>query len=66
MRQYFDLNRLHRDITNSKISGVCAGLASHWNQPRCLIRIAAVVCLIALPMPTAIAYVMAVLLIPKR
>jgi phage shock protein PspC (stress-responsive transcriptional regulator) len=66
MRQYFDVNRLHRDTTNSKISGVCAGLASHWGQPRWLIRVAAVVCLIALPKATAIAYVTAVLLIPKR
>jgi phage shock protein PspC (stress-responsive transcriptional regulator) len=66
MRQYFDLNRLHRDIDNGKVSGVCAGLAAHWDQPRWLIRVAALVCLIALPMPTAVAYIMAVLLIPKR
>lgn len=66
MRRYFDINRLHRDTTYSKVSGVCAGLAKHWGQPRWAIRLAALVLLIALPMPTAVAYIMAVILIPSR
>jgi phage shock protein PspC (stress-responsive transcriptional regulator) len=66
MRKYFDINRLHRDTVHSKVSGVCAGLAKHWDQPRWLIRVAAIALLIALPMPTAVAYIMAVLLIPSR
>ena len=51
---------------NGKISGVCAGLARHWDVPRLLVRTVAVVCLIALPMVTAVAYVTATILIPKR
>jgi phage shock protein PspC (stress-responsive transcriptional regulator) len=66
MKKYFDINRLHRDTTHSKVSGVCAGLASHWEQPRWAIRLAAIALLIALPMPTAVAYIMAVILIPSR
>ena len=66
MRQYFDVNRLHRDTLNSKVSGVCAGLAKHWEQPRWLIRVAALVCLVLFPVATGIAYIMAVLLLPTR
>ena len=66
MRQYFDVNRLYKDSLNSKICGVCAGLARHWNQPRWLIRVAALVCLVCLPVVTAVAYFMAVLLLPSR
>jgi phage shock protein C len=66
MSKYFDLKRLHRDNLHSKVSGVCAGLAAHWAQPRWAIRLAALALLIALPMPTAVAYIMAVILIPSR
>ncbi|MGS2722033.1 PspC domain-containing protein [Paraglaciecola aestuariivivens] len=66
MRRYFDVNRLYKDSLNRKISGVCAGLAKHWAVPRWLVRAAAVVCLIMLPMVTAIAYITATLLIPSR
>lgn len=66
MRRYFEVNRLYKDSVHRKISGVCAGLAKHWGIPRLLVRVAAVVCLIALPMVTAIAYVTATLLIPNR
>lgn len=66
MRRYFDVNRLYKDSTHRKISGVCAGLAKHWSVPRLAVRIAAVVCLIALPTVTAIAYITATLLIPSR
>jgi phage shock protein PspC (stress-responsive transcriptional regulator) len=66
MRRYFDINRLYKDSTHRKISGVCAGLARHWSVPRLVIRLAAVVCLIALPMVTAVAYITATILIPNR
>lgn len=66
MRDYFEVNRLYKDRTHRKISGVCAGIAKHWSLPRNLVRVAAVVCLIALPMVTAVAYVTATLLIPNR
>lgn len=66
MRQYFDVNRVYRDKFNSKISGVCAGLARHWEQPRWLVRVIALLCLLALPMATVVAYFVAVLLLPSR
>ena len=66
MRRYFEVNRIYKDSTHRKISGVCAGLAKHWSVPILLVRVAAIVCLIALPTVTAIAYVTATLLIPNR
>ncbi len=66
MRDYFDVNRLYKDNLNRKISGVCAGLAKYWSVPTLLIRVVAIVCLITLPMVTAVAYVMATLLLPSR
>ena len=66
MRRYFEVNRLYKNSTHRKISGVCAGLAKHWNVPILLVRVVAMVCLITLPTVTAIAYVTATLLIPNR
>ncbi|MDP5030201.1 MAG: PspC domain-containing protein [Paraglaciecola sp.] len=66
MRQYIEVNRLHKDKLHGKISGVCAGLAKYWNQPRWLIRVGAIVALFCLPMVTSVAYVTAVLLLPSR
>jgi phage shock protein C len=66
MRRYFEVNKLYKDSTHSKISGVCAGLARHWSLPRLLVRLVAIVCLITLPTVTAIAYITATLLIPSR
>jgi phage shock protein PspC (stress-responsive transcriptional regulator) len=66
MKRYYEVNRLYKDSVHRKVSGVCAGLAKHWSVPRLLVRVVAVVCLITLPMVTAIAYVTATVLIPNR
>lgn len=66
MRRYFEVNRLYKDPIHRKVSGVCAGLAKHWDVPRLAVRVGAVVCLIALPTVTAIAYITATLLLPNR
>ena len=66
MKRYIDVNRLYKDSTHSKVTGVCAGLARHFSVPRWLVRVAAVVCLLALPTVTAIAYITATLLLPSR
>jgi phage shock protein PspC (stress-responsive transcriptional regulator) len=66
MRRYFDLNKLYRDPVHSKITGVCAGLAQHWDVPRLVVRVVAVGCLIAMPMVTAVAYVTATILIASK
>jgi phage shock protein PspC (stress-responsive transcriptional regulator) len=60
---------LHRRLTRSqhyrKISGVCSGIALHWEQPIWLVRVLAVASLIFFTTPTAVAYLMAVLLLPS-
>ncbi|WP_039989782.1 PspC domain-containing protein [Paraglaciecola arctica] len=66
MKRYYEVNRLYKDPVHRKVSGVCAGLAKHWSLPRLLVRVIAVVCLISLPMVTAIAYITATVLIPNR
>ncbi|MGI5308501.1 PspC domain-containing protein [Rheinheimera sp. WS51] len=49
-----------------KISGVCAGFAEYYQQPRWLVRIVAVVLLISAPLLTLSAYFIAALLLPNR
>lgn len=66
MREYSKFDRLYRDTARAKVSGVCAGLAKHWQQPRWIIRLATIICFLFLPLATAIAYGMAVLLLPTR
>ncbi len=66
MRPTYQVNKLYKDALHGKISGVCSGLARYWQVPRLLIRVAAVICLFMLPLVTAVAYVTATLLLPKR
>jgi phage shock protein PspC (stress-responsive transcriptional regulator) len=66
MKRYFEVNRIYKDSTHQKVSGVCAGLAKHFSVPRLFVRVVAIVCLITLPTVTAIAYITATLLIPNR
>lgn len=66
MKSYSSVNQLHKDPVHKKITGVCAGLANYLELPRLGVRLAAIVCLIALPTVTAVAYVMATLLLPNR
>lgn len=67
MKDYFDNTRsLYKVQFGKKVSGVCAGLARYWNTDAWIIRIAALVCLLLFPVPTAIAYLLAVILLPSR
>jgi phage shock protein PspC (stress-responsive transcriptional regulator) len=66
MKRYFEVNRIYKDSTHRKVSGVCAGLSKHFSVPRLLVRVVAIVCLITLPTVTAIAYATATVLIPNR
>lgn len=66
MKSYFDTNRLYRDNVRRKISGVCAGVANHFDQPTWAVRVLAVAAFIFAPVPAAIAYLLAVLLIPAK
>lgn len=54
------------DRQQGLISGVCAGLANNYHQPRWLIRVLALMLLITAPLITLCAYFIAAVLLPKR
>lgn len=56
--------RLSKDEDNKKLSGVCAGIAKHFDLPRVVVRLAAIGALIMLPVATGVAYVVASMLLP--
>lgn len=56
--------RLSKDSSHKKLSGVCAGIAKHYDCPRLVIRVAAIGALILLPVATGVAYVVASVLLP--
>ena len=58
-------NRLSKDSLHKKLSGVCAGIAKHYDLPRIVVRIAAIGALIMLPVATGVAYVVASVLLPE-
>ncbi len=61
-----DINkRLAKDPLHKKVTGVCAGIAKHYNLPRVGVRIAAIVSLIVFPVAAGVAYVVASLLLPN-
>jgi len=66
MKNYGYSRSLSKDPVNKKISGVCSGLARYWGQPNWLIRLAALIALLMFPVPVAVAYLMAVLLLPNK
>jgi len=58
-------NRLAKDSAHKKLSGVCAGIAKHYDLPRLAVRIAAIAALIMIPVATGVAYVVASVLLPE-
>jgi len=56
---------LCKDIANKKLTGVCAGIAKHYDYPRLAVRIAAIAALIMLPVAAGVAYVVASILLPN-
>jgi len=58
-------SRLSKDSANKKLSGVCAGIAKHYDLPRLGVRIAAIAALIMLPVATGVAYIVASVLLPE-
>ncbi len=56
---------LCKDIANKKLTGVCAGIAKHYDYPRWAVRIAAIAALIMLPVVAGVAYVVASILLPN-
>ncbi|WP_159821455.1 PspC domain-containing protein [Colwellia sp. 20A7] len=58
-------NTLAKDSVHKKLSGVCAGIAKHYDFPRIAVRIAALGALILFPVATGVAYVVASVLLPE-
>lgn len=57
--------RVHRIMSQSVISGVCAGLARYLGIDALWVRIAAVVALCMMPALTLVAYLAAVIILPR-
>mgnify|MGYP000069184674 CR=1 FL=1 len=58
-------NKLAKDSVHKKLSGVCAGIAKHYDLPRLAVRIVAIAALIMVPVATGVAYVVASVLLPE-
>ena len=58
-------NKLSKDGAYKKLTGVCAGIAKHYNYPRLAVRVAVIAALIMLPVATGVAYIVASVLLPE-
>ena len=66
MKNIYDVNRIYRSSMNKKVMGVCAGVAHHYNLETWMVRLATILLFFAFPGPIAIAYIVAVILLPTR
>ncbi|WP_395341490.1 PspC domain-containing protein [Ningiella sp. W23] len=66
MKTVLNDKRFFRDAQHAKISGVCAGLAKQFDVNPWWVRGAAVASFVFLPFVTALAYVLAILLLRYR
>ncbi len=57
--------RMYRDLDSGVISGVCAGVARYFDIDAVWVRVAAMVSLIIATPVTLVAYIAAVILIPR-
>lgn len=65
--RHYSVNKtLTKDIIHKKVSGVCGGIANHYELPRLGVRIAAIVSLFTFPVVTGVAYIVAAMLLPSR
>ena len=62
----YDSNTIYKDNANKKLTGVCAGIARHYDKEPWLIRCAALASLVLLPGATGVAYVVATILLRTR
>jgi len=63
-RDYLVKKDICKDSRYKKLSGVCAGIAKHYNLPRIGVRIAAICALITFPVASGVAYIVAAILLP--
>lgn len=61
-KEYSVNKSITKDVMHKKLSGVCAGIAKHYNLPRLAVRIGAIVALVTFPVATGVAYLVATLL----
>lgn len=66
MKNFYDVNRIYRSSMNKKVMGVCAGVAHHYGIESWMVRLATILMFLAFPGPIAIAYIVAVILLPTR
>ncbi|WP_448569461.1 PspC domain-containing protein [Thalassotalea ganghwensis] len=57
---------LAKDNVNKKLSGVCSGVAKHYDLSVTGVRIAALVSLFIFPVVTAVSYIIATMVLPSR
>ncbi|MBO9489725.1 PspC domain-containing protein [Endozoicomonas sp. G2_1] len=65
-REYLSRKTLAKDLVNKQVSGVCSGIAKHYEVPRLLVRVAALFALFSMPVVTVVAYFVAAALMPTR
>jgi phage shock protein C len=65
-REYSVNKTLTKDEVHKKLSGVCGGIAKHYNLPRIAVRVGAIIALLMFPVATGVAYLVATLLIPTK
>tara|TARA_R110002094_G_scaffold151592_1_gene139724 strand:+ start:240 stop:452 length:213 start_codon:yes stop_codon:yes gene_type:complete len=65
-REYCVNKTLAKDRVHKKLSGVCGGIAKHYNLPRIAVRVGAIVALLMFPVATGVAYLVATMLMPNK
>jgi phage shock protein PspC (stress-responsive transcriptional regulator) len=65
-RHYSVQKELTKDLVNRKVSGVCGGIARHYELPSWGVRIGALASLFMFPVVTGVAYIVAAILLPNR
>ncbi len=65
-RNYSVQKTLTKDIYHKKLSGVCGGIAKHYQLPRLAVRVGAIFSLVTFPVVTGVAYIVAAVLMPSR
>lgn len=59
-------NPITKDLVNRNLSGVCAGVARHYNLPAWLVRVAVIAFGCFFPVLAVLGYLLAVFLMPDR
>lgn len=57
---------IYKNLSQKKVSGVCAGIGHHFGVPANLVRVGAIVLAFSAPMITIVAYGVATALMPNR